>query len=112
MIAFLKVLEIYDAWFARSSLLFMGACLFHIRKNISSNLAQDVIFSFAKTYFHSSLNLTERPQSFSWCQWNNLNQTQRYYFWNFIFSKNRFFTVYNFSYPSPETEKNDCRKIH
>ena len=37
---FFKVLEIYDAWFARSSLLFMGACLFNIRKIISSNLVQ------------------------------------------------------------------------
>ena len=59
MIAFLKELEIYDASFARSSLLLMGACMFRIRKNISSNLVQDVIFSFAETYVNSSLNLTE-----------------------------------------------------
>ena len=59
MIAFLKGLEIYDAWFAWSSLLFRGACWFNILKNISSNLVQDVVFYFTKTYFNSSLNKEE-----------------------------------------------------
>ena len=39
--------------------MFMEARLFNIRKNISSNLVQDVIFSFVKTYINSSVNLTE-----------------------------------------------------
>ena len=59
MVAFLKGLEIYDAWFARISLLFKGACLFDVLKNISWNISHDVIFFFAKIYFNSSLSLTE-----------------------------------------------------
>ena len=58
MIAFLKGLEIYDGWFALSSLLLRDVCLLSVYKIISSNLLQNLVFSFAKIYVNSSLNLT------------------------------------------------------
>ena len=48
---------------------------------------------------------------FSCCKYNNLGQTIRSCFQNFIFDKIKFFTVFNFYYPSPETGKNNGRKM-